>query len=176
MSKTFDQLIDRFAEMKTGDRVVSCWRGKVWRIVLLSRVIIMREGRRDRLRYETHSSFVPSMQPTQAVTLYLCTLSCSAWDIWDHSPRVPSTRDALQGSDGLHCFPCLVEDPINSRYVPIHSWFSDSVTSSDYISSNGIMISEWIGKDVDQCCPTFLYIGPHLTDGCGGAGALWRLQ
>jgi hypothetical protein len=21
-----------------------------------------------------------------------------------------------------------------------------------------------------QCCPTFLYIGAHLTDGCGGAG------
>jgi hypothetical protein len=24
-----------------------------------------------------------------------------------------------------------------------------------------------------QCCPTFLYIGAHLTDGCGGAGAVW---
>jgi hypothetical protein len=29
---------------------------------------------------------------------------------------------------------------------------------------------------LEQCCPTFLYIGAHLTDGCGGAGALWRLQ
>jgi hypothetical protein len=28
----------------------------------------------------------------------------------------------------------------------------------------------------DQCCPTFLYIRAHLTDGCGGAGAVWRLQ
>jgi hypothetical protein len=27
-----------------------------------------------------------------------------------------------------------------------------------------------------QCCPTFSYIGAHLTDGCGGAGAVWRLQ
>jgi hypothetical protein len=27
-----------------------------------------------------------------------------------------------------------------------------------------------------QCCPTFLYIGAHLTDGCGGTGAMWRLQ
>jgi hypothetical protein len=27
-----------------------------------------------------------------------------------------------------------------------------------------------------QCCPTFLYIGAHLTDGCGGAAAVWRLQ
>jgi hypothetical protein len=24
---------------------------------------------------------------------------------------------------------------------------------------------------IRQCCPTFLYIGAHLTDGCGGAGA-----
>jgi hypothetical protein len=29
---------------------------------------------------------------------------------------------------------------------------------------------------LSQCCPTFLYIGVHLTDGCGGAGAVWRLQ
>jgi hypothetical protein len=29
---------------------------------------------------------------------------------------------------------------------------------------------------LDQCCPTLLYIGAHLTDGCGGAGAMWRLQ
>jgi hypothetical protein len=29
---------------------------------------------------------------------------------------------------------------------------------------------------VHQCCPAFLYIGAHLTDGCGGAGAVWRLQ
>jgi hypothetical protein len=27
-----------------------------------------------------------------------------------------------------------------------------------------------------QCCPTFSYTGAHLTDGCGGAGAVWRLQ
>jgi hypothetical protein len=27
-----------------------------------------------------------------------------------------------------------------------------------------------------QCCPTFLYIGAHLTDGRGGAGAVWLLQ
>jgi hypothetical protein len=26
----------------------------------------------------------------------------------------------------------------------------------------------------EQGCPTFLYIGAHLTDGCGGA--MWRLQ
>jgi hypothetical protein len=26
-------------------------------------------------------------------------------------------------------------------------------------------------KTVGQCCLTFLYIGAHLTDGCGGAGA-----
>jgi hypothetical protein len=31
-------------------------------------------------------------------------------------------------------------------------------------------------QDLTQCCPTFLYIGDHLTDGCGGAGAVWRLQ
>jgi hypothetical protein len=29
---------------------------------------------------------------------------------------------------------------------------------------------------VEQCCPTFLYTVAHLTDGCGGAGAAWRLQ
>jgi hypothetical protein len=29
---------------------------------------------------------------------------------------------------------------------------------------------------LQQCCPTFLYIGAHLTDGCGDAGAVWRLQ
>jgi hypothetical protein len=29
---------------------------------------------------------------------------------------------------------------------------------------------------LDQRCPTFLYIGAHLTDGCGGAGAVWRLH
>jgi hypothetical protein len=29
---------------------------------------------------------------------------------------------------------------------------------------------------LQQRCPTFLYIGAHLTDGCGGAGAVWRLQ
>jgi hypothetical protein len=27
-----------------------------------------------------------------------------------------------------------------------------------------------------QSCPTFLYIEAHLTDGCGGAGGVWRLQ
>jgi hypothetical protein len=27
-----------------------------------------------------------------------------------------------------------------------------------------------------QRCSTFLYIGAHLTDGCGGAGAVWRFQ
>jgi hypothetical protein len=36
--------------------------------------------------------------------------------------------------------------------------------------------SELMGYAARQCCPTFLYIGAHLTDGCGGAGALWRLQ
>jgi hypothetical protein len=29
---------------------------------------------------------------------------------------------------------------------------------------------------LERRCPTFLYIGAHLTDGCGGAGAVWRLQ
>jgi hypothetical protein len=29
---------------------------------------------------------------------------------------------------------------------------------------------------LSQCCPTSLYIGAHLTDGCGGARAGWRLQ
>jgi hypothetical protein len=29
---------------------------------------------------------------------------------------------------------------------------------------------------LEQRCPTFLYIGAHLTDGCGGAGDVWRLQ
>jgi hypothetical protein len=33
-----------------------------------------------------------------------------------------------------------------------------------------------VNISVDQCCPTFLYIGALLTDGCGGAGAVWRLQ
>jgi hypothetical protein len=32
------------------------------------------------------------------------------------------------------------------------------------------------GYRLDQCCPTFLYVGAHVTDGCGGAGAVWRLQ
>jgi hypothetical protein len=31
-------------------------------------------------------------------------------------------------------------------------------------------------KLLRQCCPTCLYIGGHLTDGCGGAGAVWRFQ
>jgi hypothetical protein len=26
-------------------------------------------------------------------------------------------------------------------------------------------------ETIEQCCPTFLYIGAHLTDGCAGAGA-----
>jgi hypothetical protein len=34
-------------------------------------------------------------------------------------------------------------------------------------------ILKWI---LEQCCPTYLYIGAHLTDGCGGAGAVWRFQ
>jgi hypothetical protein len=29
---------------------------------------------------------------------------------------------------------------------------------------------------LSQRCPTFLYIGWHLTDVCVGAGAVWRLQ
>jgi hypothetical protein len=29
---------------------------------------------------------------------------------------------------------------------------------------------------VYERCPKFLYIGAHLTDGCGGAGGKWRLQ
>jgi hypothetical protein len=35
-----------------------------------------------------------------------------------------------------------------------------------------------VGRPADtiqQCCPTFLYIRAHLTDGCGGAQAMWRL-
>jgi hypothetical protein len=31
-------------------------------------------------------------------------------------------------------------------------------------------------ESLGQCCPTYLYIGAHLTDGCGGAGAVWRFQ
>jgi hypothetical protein len=31
-------------------------------------------------------------------------------------------------------------------------------------------------QSLSQCCPTYLYIGAHLTDGCGGAGAVWRFQ
>jgi hypothetical protein len=36
-----------------------------------------------------------------------------------------------------------------------------------------IPVFEWskAKQYLDQCCPTFLYIGAHLTDGWGGAGA-----
>jgi hypothetical protein len=42
-------------------------------------------------------------------------------------------------------------------------------------------IEGWVGPragldPVEQGCPTFLYIGAHLTDGCGGAGVVCRLQ
>jgi hypothetical protein len=38
-------------------------------------------------------------------------------------------------------------------------------------------VSQPIPKEpVGQWCPTFLYIGAHLTDDCGGAGAVWRVQ
>jgi hypothetical protein len=43
-------------------------------------------------------------------------------------------------------------------------------------NGEGCVVRAEIVERVIQCCPTFLYIGAHLTDGCGGAGALWRLQ
>jgi hypothetical protein len=35
-----------------------------------------------------------------------------------------------------------------------------------------IIIMEKYEDQLEQCCPTFLYTGAHLTDGCGGAGAM----
>jgi hypothetical protein len=40
-----------------------------------------------------------------------------------------------------------------------------------------ILVANMFGTDaIHQWCPTFLYIGAHLTDGFGGAGAMWRVQ
>jgi hypothetical protein len=39
-----------------------------------------------------------------------------------------------------------------------------------------LMLDQWPVQTLQQCCPTYLYIGAHLTDGCGGAGAVWRFQ
>jgi hypothetical protein len=33
-----------------------------------------------------------------------------------------------------------------------------------------------VSHTIEQRCPPFLYIGARLSDGCGGAGAVWRLQ
>jgi hypothetical protein len=36
--------------------------------------------------------------------------------------------------------------------------------------------ARWRMKTLSQCSPTFCYIRAHLTDGCRGAWAVWRLQ
>jgi hypothetical protein len=54
-----------------------------------------------------------------------------------------------------------------------------SIGQAGTVVSRVILIHEQPGSNpnlVQQCCPTFLYIGAHLTDGCGGAGAVWRLK
>jgi hypothetical protein len=39
------------------------------------------------------------------------------------------------------------------------------------ISQRYYGIGRCLDNDLEQCCPTFLYIGAHLTDGSGDAGA-----
>jgi hypothetical protein len=46
----------------------------------------------------------------------------------------------------------------------------------EYPHVSHTVLYEIITDRLGQCCPTFLYIGAHLTDGCGGAGAVWRLH
>lgn len=121
--KRSNQFIHRFRETKTGDWVLSCWMRKS----VTNRAFIMSL---QRGREETGFAMGPILHLFHScIHLYL--------NIWDHSLRVPGTRDALQGSDKL------------TLHVPIYNLFNDTVSSSAYISTNGIMISEWIWKDVD---------------------------
>jgi hypothetical protein len=78
------------------------------------------------------------------------------------------------------------------RYIPedrtVHNRRSENSKSLKYVYINKYIYCHvfsdcrrGIGSPtgfigLQQCCPTFLYIGAHLTDGCGGAGAMWRLQ
>jgi hypothetical protein len=48
----------------------------------------------------------------------------------------------------------------------------DSMTGQNYLE----FLQNELPEQLEQRCPTFLYIGAHLTDGCGGAGAMWKLQ
>jgi hypothetical protein len=49
---------------------------------------------------------------------------------------------------------------------------NDPIPLGSFSSQIFVFSSEYLR----QCCPTYLYIGAHLTDGCGGAGAVWRFQ
>jgi hypothetical protein len=46
------------------------------------------------------------------------------------------------------------------------------IVKSPYVHISYILLADHL----IQCCPRFLYIGAHLADGCGGMGAMWRLQ
>jgi hypothetical protein len=60
-----------------------------------------------------------------------------------------------------------VSDTEQRKYVRMKGQKHANLSNISYCRKHSI---------IDQCCPTFLYTGAHQTDGCGGAGALWRLQ
>jgi hypothetical protein len=61
--------------------------------------------------------------------------------------------------------------------VSLYAKSSDQYFSTFYeLLTNSKVPEMFVYKYISQSCLTFLYIGAHLTDGCGGAGAVWRLE
>jgi hypothetical protein len=44
------------------------------------------------------------------------------------------------------------------------------------LTGHAVHFNVYFLQSLAQCCPTFLYIRAHLTDGCRGAGAMWQFQ
>jgi hypothetical protein len=54
----------------------------------------------------------------------------------------------------------------------------EEFSSMELVIMRDVKANDMVVSDIslEQCCTTFSYIGAYLTDGCGGAGAVWRLQ
>jgi hypothetical protein len=83
-------------------------------------------------------------------------------------------READPSKRGNDCV--LLVHPFYMRVklmCSIGKLFSNLRTQSE---SASVSFVRRLTETLHQRCPTFLYIGARLTDDCGGAGAVWRLQ
>jgi hypothetical protein len=72
----------------------------------------------------------------------------------------------------------LIKTCSNEAYgkVRIGKYLSDNFSIQNGLKQGDDLSPLLFNFALEQCCPTYLYIGAHLTDGCGGAGAVWRFQ